>query len=137
MRIAIVILSTALAVAPAKAEFVMTPPTDGPQATAGPTDPVPPINRRPRPHFRLHRLAPSLPASAGFGDRVPLSFAVRQIVPPQFKVAYGGAVDTRAVVDWKGGKPWDATLADALRPLGLTASVSSGAVMIDAAAAAR
>ena len=65
---------------------------------------------------------------AGFGDQVPLSFAVRQIVPARFQVAFGEAVNSNAPVDWKGGKPWRPTLSDAVRPLGLTVSVVGATV---------
>ena len=73
------------------------------------------------------------PALSGFGDRVPLTFAVRQIVPAHFQVAYADAVQKDAPVDWKGGEPWRATLADAVRPLGLVVTVSGPKVTIAAA----
>ena len=74
---------------------------------------------------------------AGFGDQVPLSFAVRQIVPARFQVAFGETVDSDTPVDWKGGKPWRPTLSDAVRPLGLTVSVVGATVKIQPARSAR
>src|SRR3546814_5748064 len=38
----------------------------------------------------------------GFGNEVPLSFAVRQIVPPGHEISYGAGVDVNAVVTWSG-----------------------------------
>ena len=62
-----------------------------------------------------------------------MTFAVRQIVPAHFQVAYADAVQKDAPVDWKGGEPWRATLADAVRPLGLVVTVSGPKVTIAAA----
>jgi hypothetical protein len=62
-----------------------------------------------------------------------LTFAVRQIVPAHFLVAYADAVHKDAPVDWKGGEPWRATLADAVRPLGLVVIISGPKVTIAAA----
>ena len=84
----------------------------------------------------LRRPAPQ-PVVAGFGDQVPLSFAVRQIVPARFQVAFGEAVNSNAPVDWKGGKPWRPTLSDAVRPLGLTVSVVGATVTIQPARSPR
>ena len=94
------------------------------------------IRPRPKPHPKVRPSAPD-PALAGFGDRVPLSFAVRQIVPARFQVAFGEAVDRDAPVDWKGGKPWRPTLSEALRPLGLAVSVVGPTVTIERAASPR
>lgn len=55
----------------------------------------------------------------GFGHRVPLSFAVRQIVPKVVKVRYGPGADPASLVDWKGGWPWNQVLLAAVKPLGL------------------
>jgi hypothetical protein len=55
----------------------------------------------------------------GFGREIPLAFAVRQIVPPLVKVTWGLGVDPTALVDWHGGRPWNAVLRDTVRPLGL------------------
>ena len=64
-----------------------------------------------------------------------MTFAVRQIVPANFQVAYADAVQKDAPVDWKGGEPWRATLANAVRPLGLVVTVSGPKVTIAAAPA--
>src|SRR3546814_16584755 len=46
----------------------------------------------------------------GFGNEVPLSFAVRQIVPPGHEISYGAGVDVNAVVTWSGGHLWGEVL---------------------------
>ena len=114
MRLTGLILATVGFVTPATAEFVMVSPpaTDAAATPAAPsTAPM-----RPKPHPKIRPAAPD-PALVGFGDRVPLRFAVRQIVPARFQVAFGETVDRDASVDWKGGKAWRPTLSDALRPL--------------------
>jgi hypothetical protein len=98
-----------------------------------------PESETPAPHPRLKRrpakthVSASEPALSGFGDQVPLTFAVRQIVPPNFQVAYADTVKKDAPVNWKGGEPWRATLADAVRPLGLVVTVNGPKVTIAAA----
>ena len=73
------------------------------------------------PHFRV------------LATRIPLTFAVRQIVPAHFQVAFADAVQKDAAVDWKGGNSWRATLANAVRPLGLVITVNGPKVTIAAA----
>lgn len=128
MRLAVLILVPCLAFAPAKAEFLMLSAPDA----AAPHESETPA-RHPKPERRPPKLSSADPALSGFGDRVPLTFAVRQIVPAHFLVAYADAVHKDAPVDWKGGEPWRATLADAVRPLGLVVTVSGARVTIAAA----
>ena len=127
MRLAVLILVPCLAFAPAKAEFLMlsTPDTAAPHEFEPPAPHPKPKRRPPKTHD-----SPPEPALSGFGDRVSLTFAVRQIVPAHFLVAYADAVHKDAPVDWKGGEPWRATLADAVRPLGLVVTVSGRRVTI-------
>jgi hypothetical protein len=128
MRLTCLIVATVGFATPSNAEFVMvSPPAPEAAAKLAPPSSAP---MRPRPHPKLRPPAPD-PALAGFGDQVPLRFAVRQIVPARFQVAFGETVDRDARVDWKGGKPWRPTLSDALRLLGLTASVVGTAVTIE------
>jgi len=134
MRLTCLILATAGLVTPANAEFVMV---SQPAAEIDARDPAPAANLRPKSASpTLRRPAPQ-PVVAGFGDQVPLSFAVRQIVPARFQVAFGETVDSDTPVDWKGGKPWRPTLSDAVRPLGLTVSVVGATVKIQPARSAR
>ena len=130
MRLAVLILVPCLAFAPAKAEFLMLSTPDA----AAPHESEPPApHPKPKPRPPKNHISPPEPALSGFGDRVPLSFAVRQIVPARFQVAYTDAVQKDATVDWKGGEPWRATLAGAVRPLGLVVTVSGPKVTIAAA----
>ena len=55
----------------------------------------------------------------GFGNAVPLAFAIKQIVPPAFRVLYRGPVDDGLLVTWAGERPWNQALAAALRQHGL------------------
>jgi hypothetical protein len=128
----LLVLTSLLGLAPTKAEFLMMSAPEAPthQEPKTPT-PHPKFKRRP---LRLHASVREL-ALSGFGDRIPLSFAVRQIVPANFQVAYTDGVRQDAPVDWEGGEPWHATLSDAVRPLGLIVTVSGPKVTIAAAPA--
>ena len=117
----LLVLAPLLVSAPAQAEFLMlsAPDTSATPESETPA-PHPKLKRRPpKPHISAIE-----PALSGFGDQVPLTFAVRQIVPANFQVAYADTVKKDAPVNWKGGEPWRATLADAVRPLGLVVTVS-------------
>jgi hypothetical protein len=136
MRLTCLILATAGLVTPANAEFVMV---SQPAAEIDARDPAPAPAANPgRKSLNptLRRPAPQ-PVVAGFGDQVPLSFAVRQIVPARFQVAFSETVNSDAPVDWRGGKPWRPTLSDAVRPLGLTVSVVGATVTIQPARSPR
>jgi len=127
MRLAALILVPCLAFAPAKADFLML----SPQGAPAPHESEPPApHSKSKRHLPKTHLAPPELALSGFGDQVPLSFAVRQIVPAHFQVAFADAVHRDALVDWKGGEPWRVTLADAVRPLGLVVIVSGPKVTI-------
>ena len=126
----LLVLAPLIVCAPAQAEFLMLSIPDA-SATqdAGTPAPHPKLKRR---RSKTH-VSASEPALSGFGDQVPLTFAVRQIVPAHFQVAYADGVQQDAPVDWKGGEPWRATLADAVRPLGLVVTVNGPKVTIAAA----
>jgi hypothetical protein len=66
----------------------------------------------------------------GFGYRVPLAFACRQIVPDAVKITYGAGADRTALVNWKGGDTWNHVLRDAVQPLGLHLLMTTMAVEI-------
>ncbi len=133
MRLTCFIMTTLGVMTSANAEFVMVSPPAA-ETVAIPAPPATaPIRPRPKPHPKIRPPAPD-PAVTGFGDEVPLSFAVRQIVSARFQVAFGETVNPDASVDWKGGKPWRPTLAETIRPLGLTVSVVGATVTIQPAA---
>ncbi len=66
----------------------------------------------------------------GFGNHIPLAFAVRQIVPKAVKVTYGPGASPAALVSWKGGQTWNRVLLAAVRPLGLHLVMTHMAVEI-------
>ena len=103
----------------ARADFVITsmPPTSGSITEAVPDNSPDPVPTR----FKL---------AFGFGKRIPLSFAVRQIVPGAVKVTYGPGADPDALVDWRGGQGWNRVLFDAVKPLGLRLVMSDLVVEI-------
>lgn len=73
---------------------------------------------------------PRFKVARGFGDAVPMSFAVRQIVPSGVRVHYGAGIDPDAVVSWKGDRPWNQALAAALHPLQLRIVTGTDTVLI-------
>ena len=132
MRLTCFIIATIGLVTAANAEFLMVSPPATETGDNPAPPPTAPMRPRPKPHPEIRPPAPD-PALIGFGDKVPLRFAVRQIVPARFQVAFGETVNRDAPVDWKGGKPWRPTLSDAVRPLGLTVSVVGATVTIQPA----
>jgi hypothetical protein len=125
----LVVLAPLIVCAPAQAEFLLVPSPDPVS-----TDAAAPATRTHKPRTHGLRGPQDLPLR-GFGHQIPLTFAVRQIVPTHFQVAFAGAVQKDAAVDWKGGDSWRKTLADAVRPLGLVITVSGPKVTIAAASA--
>lgn len=73
------------------------------------------------PHFRI---------AAGFGHRVPLGFAVRQIVPRGVAVTYGPGTDQGQPVDWQGGRTWNRVLATTVAQCGYRIDVGRNHVTI-------
>ena len=121
----IILIFFSLANHSARADFVIrNDPASGKvasasQAAAGVVSDEPHIDRGDRRPSR--RLKPTVvqPRSVeGFGDRVPLSFACRQIVPAQIRVSYGAGVDPGTPVTWTGGDTWTLVLRRAIEPLG-------------------
>ena len=125
----LLVLAPLIVCAPAQAEFLLVPSLDPVS-----TDAAAPAIRPHKPQTNVLR-APQDPPLQGFGHRIPLTFAVRQIVPAYFQVAFADAVQKDAPVDWKGGHSWRETLAEAVRPLGLVITVRGPKVTIAAASA--
>jgi hypothetical protein len=126
-RLAPTIIGTFLSLAnhPARADFVIkTDPAPGKVASATESTlgvvadqpHVDPGDRRPA-RKPVRTIVQPRPVE-GFGDRVPLSFACRQIVPAQIKVSYGSGVDPGTPVTWTGGDAWSLVLRRAIEPLG-------------------
>jgi hypothetical protein len=106
----------------ARAEFALLPASP-PQAAADAAVPAPksPAHQAAKRHNRrAERPLPPDPLTArGFGSKIPLAFAVRQIVPASINVSFAPGADQDALVDWQGGKRWNIVLTEAIRPLGL------------------
>ena len=91
--------------------------------------------------LRSHRTPAAAVATAqaqaglaeGFGKDVPLRVALLQILPPSLTTQFSQGVDAEQVVDWSGGKPWQAVLRDVVQPLHLRATVGASTVRIDPA----
>ena len=113
----VTLLAIASMPAVARAEFSL-------QAT--PSSPV--LRPAGRPPLASHPEEPSertrTAVASGFGHEVPLRFAVRQLLPRNWRVRYGQGVDPDRLVSWEGGRPWDFVLRDAVKPLGLQASAA-------------
>jgi hypothetical protein len=108
----------------ARADFVImstSPAANPPLVSEAPPKTRVSANHAEPPHFKM---------AYGFGNQVPLSFAVRQIVPATIFVTYGRGADPNALVDWKGGQAWNRALLDAVKPFGLRLVVSNKAVVI-------
>ncbi|MDP9196349.1 MAG: toxin co-regulated pilus biosynthesis Q family protein [Pseudomonadota bacterium] len=71
----------------------------------------------------------------GGADNVPLSVAMRQILPPQVGFAPGEGVDMSRPVSWKGGRPWRLVMNDVLASAGLTAVESGNVFLLHATSA--
>jgi hypothetical protein len=117
----LLILAVTMPAATARADFVITS--------------MPPVQTAPPIVQTIPDKSPELASTRfklafGFGDRIPLSFAVRQIVPPAVKVTYGPGADPNAPIDWKGGQAWNRVLSEAVKPLGLRLVISRMAVEI-------
>lgn len=103
-------------------------PQEAPTAPAWP-DPAEAPSASPAPATR-RPTRPVPPTARGFGTDVPLSFAVRQIVPRWVRVDYGPGIDRDAPVSWTGGRPWGEALRAAVGPLGLRVVIGREAVAI-------
>lgn len=66
------------------------------------------------------------PPAQGFGDGIPLAFALRQIVPRGVRLTLANGVDPDARVSWQGGRPWTQVLGQAVAPLGLRLASTRG-----------
>ena len=128
----LLVLAPLIVCAPVQAEFLLL---SAPDASATPDSETPAPHPKPQRHAPKSHVSAREPALSSFGHQVPLSFAVRQIVPANFQVAYADTVQKDAPVNWKGGEPWRATLADAIRPLGFVVTVTELKVTIAAAPA--
>lgn len=66
----------------------------------------------------------------GYGQDVPLSFAVKQIVPPNYGIFFAEGVDTSKRISWVGGGTWAQVLDRTLSSEGLSAEIVGDRVII-------
>lgn len=112
-------LAASLALAPtARADFVISGQPAAEAPSPAPADGEPNAGQ-PQRQASAKCAAARFGIANGFGDQVPLAFAVRQIVPPGVAVRYGPGASSDATVTWRGGSPWNQVLQAAVRPLGL------------------
>lgn len=71
-----------------------------------------------------------LPRLDGFGESIPFSVAISQVVPPDFAVTYEDQPDPDTLVSWAGGRPWDRVLEDMLYAHGYRVMVGHKTVSI-------
>ena len=112
----------------ARADFRIQGAQTGASDISSPTDisPGQPSHRR-----RVSaRIQPRVVSATGFGRQIPLSFALRQIVPTSLQVSFAPEVDQDALVDWSGGRPWNQVIAAVVQPLHLRAVVTPRGVLI-------
>lgn len=134
-------LGTLFAASPALAGFQWIPPEQQAGASAKPSVEVsspqamelPPIAGMEGPVVITGKPSAPKPAPAaapatapvedkavqGFADNIPLTVALRQVLPPEvgFSVSPDVGVDT--MVSWKGGASWRKVMKDMLEPAGL------------------
>lgn len=67
---------------------------------------------------------------SGFGNSIPLSLAIEQIVPSSFTVKYNDQPDPDTVVSWAGERPWNKVLEDMLYAHGYRVMVGQKTVTI-------
>lgn len=66
----------------------------------------------------------------GFADNVPLSVALRQIVPQTHGFSVDQGVDMNRLVSWRGGQNWQQVLETSLKAVGLKSVVDGQMVRI-------
>lgn len=66
----------------------------------------------------------------GFASNIPLSVALRQVLPQEYSFSVAQDVSLGTQVSWKGGTEWRAVLKDMLAPVGLSAKEDGASVQI-------
>ena len=125
--VAVAVGAAMMLVVPAHADFVLggARPTSGPAAPTSATPASPGVTAEPPEQTALQ-----FKIARGFGNAVPMAFAVRQMVPAGVRVRYGAGIDPEALVSWKGDRPWNQALAAAVRPLRLRIVTGTDTVLI-------
>lgn len=66
----------------------------------------------------------------GFGKDIPLAIALRDIAPTKYAYSFSPSDVAGAKISWRGGKPWQDVLKDALTPLDLDMAVTESTIVI-------
>jgi len=66
----------------------------------------------------------------GFGKDLPISTAMKQVIPEGYTYLIDDGITGGKNVSWNGGKPWPQVLNDMVHPLGLKASIDGQIVRI-------
>ena len=66
----------------------------------------------------------------GFGSRIDLATAARQIVPKDYQIAFADQTDLKTTITWEGGKDWLSVLSEALAPKDLRADIKDDEMMV-------
>lgn len=116
-------------VAPGAAEQP-APPTRAPlnldafppaQIIEGKPAPLPPVSARTQDGpMSLPAVTPKEDVVRGFADNIPLSVALRQVLPQDVGFSVAQDVSLGTLVSWKGGAPWREVMKRMLSPVGLT-----------------
>jgi hypothetical protein len=133
MRVITGLLAAIAFASAAHADFVVVSPLQS-DATPPPAVVAMPLEAPASPDgpkvAEISHAGPRIRPAYGFGDQIPLSFAVKQIVPPAVKVQYGPGASAAALVSWKGGDAWNRVLLAAVKPIGLRLVITDRAVEI-------
>lgn len=66
----------------------------------------------------------------GFGKDIPLAIALRDIAPTKYAYSFSPSDVAGAKISWRGGKPWQDVLKDALTPLDLDMAITENTIVI-------
>jgi len=71
---------------------------------------------------------------SGFGDDIPLAMVMRQIIPASYAYSFDPSVNPGVKVSWRGERPWNVVLSDALAAKGMTMTIKDNMVRVSPAA---
>ena len=108
----------------ARADFVLTA-----TPSSGPVTAQLPMYARPQALPVVRPPAPK-PIAHGFGTDQPIVSALRDILPAGMKSQLGTAVDPQSRVSWRGERPWDVVLREAVAPLGVQVRQAADGIIL-------
>ena len=108
-------------------------PVAMPEPIVAPTPPAPVIITTPVAEpTKPIAITPSVSneIAVGFGNDIPLTTALRQILPANYTYVLDQNIDGEQFVTWNGGREWPIVLNDMVQPLGLETSIDGQIVRI-------